>query len=326
MVMKIKKEYIILAVLIVALSLYLLLHKRDRTQSELPVLPGLPTVDIKKIEIAKPGGSVIVLERKDDKWVISPDGHPADAGKVSVMLESIGNLTVSAVVSESKSYERYGLGGTDRIGVKAWTDRELKRDFEVGKEASSFQHTFVKIAGDDRVFHARENFRGRFDQTLDSLRDKTVLKFEPSEVFSIEVRDAQKTLTFERRPVPVEVSGSQESKSPPTGREVVWESSEGKADEAKLTQLLATLSALKCEGYIDDRKRNDFKDPVYSIKLKGPEVYSLSLFAKDDKSKNDYSGVSSQNDSPFLLPEHQAARIMIPPGDLMKKADKSPNP
>jgi hypothetical protein len=55
-------------------------------------------------------------------------------------------------------------------------------------------------------------------------------------------------------------------------------------------------------------------------------VYSLSLFAKDDKSKNDYSGVSSQNDSPFLLPEHQAARIMIPPGDLMKKADKSPNP
>jgi hypothetical protein len=324
--MKIKKEYIILVVLIVALSLYLLLHKRDRTQYELPVLPGLPAADIKKIELAKPGGSVILLEKKDDKWVISPDGHPADSGKVGVMLESIGNLAVSAVVSESKSYERYGLGGTDRISVKAWTDKELKRDFDVGKEASSFQHTFVKIAGDDRVFQARENFRSRFDVTVDSLRDKTVLKFEPSEVFSIEVRDAQKTVTFERRQIPVEVNVSQQSKSPPTGSEEVWESSEGRGDAARLTQFLATLSALKCEGYIYDRKRNDFKDPIYSVKLKGREVHSLSLFAKDDQNKKDYLGVSSQNDSPFLLPEQQAVRIMTAPGDFMKKADKSPNP
>ena len=71
------------------------------------------------------------------------------------------------------------------------------------------------------------------------------------------------------------MSVSQESKSPPTGTEVVWESSEGKADEAKLTQLLTSLSALKCEGYIYDRKRDDFKDPLYTIKLKGPEVLQL---------------------------------------------------
>jgi hypothetical protein len=317
--MKIKKEYIILAVLIVALSLYLILHKGDRTEYELPVLQALPVADVNRIEIAKPGGSVIALERKDDKWVISPEGYPADAGKVSVILETIGNLTLTALVSESKSYERYGLGGGDKISVKAWTGKGLKRDFDVGKAASSFQHTFVKIAGDDRVFHARENFRGRFDQTVDSLRDKTVFKFEPSEVESIEVHDTGKTVTFVRKPVPVEVSAGRESKAPPTGGEVVWESSEGKADEAKLKQLLTTLSALRCKGYVYDRKKGDFKEPVYSIKLKGLEEYALSLFAKDDKNKNDYPGVSSQNGSPFLLPEHLAARIMIPPGDMMKK-------
>jgi hypothetical protein len=316
--MKIKKEYIILAVLIVALSLYLLLHRGDRTQYELPVLQALPMTDIKKIEIVKQGSSAIVLERKDDRWVILPEGYPADASKVSVIREAIGNLTLTALVSESKSYERYGLGGTDKISVKAWTDKGSKRDFEVGKEASSFQHTFVKIAGDDRVFHARENFRSRFDQTVDSLRDKTVLKFEPSEVESIEVRDTGKTVTFVRKPVPVEVSAGQESKAPPTGEDLVWESSDGKADEAKLKQLLTSLSALKCKGYIYDRKKGDFKDPVYTVKLKGPEEYTLSLFAKDDKNKNDYPGVSSQNDSPFLLPEHQAARIMLSPDKILK--------
>jgi lipopolysaccharide export system protein LptC len=49
--MKVKKEYIILAVLIVALSLYLIFHKRDRAQYELPVLQEVPVAEITKIEI-----------------------------------------------------------------------------------------------------------------------------------------------------------------------------------------------------------------------------------------------------------------------------------
>lgn len=324
--MKIKKEYIVLGVLIVALSLYLVFHKRDRTQYELPVIQGLPTSEVMKIEITKPGGLVLLLERKGEKWFISPDGFPADSGKVNAVLESIGNLTVTAVVSESKSYERYGLAAADKIGVKARTDKELKRDFDVGKDASSFQHTFVKIAGDERVFQARENFRGRFDQTIDSLRDKTVLKFEPSEVESIEVRDAQKAAAFVRKPVPVQVNPGQESKSPPAGGKMVWESSEGTVDEAKLTQILATLSALKCKSYIYDRKPSEFKNPIYTVKLKGLEEYGFSLYAKDDKNQTDYPGVSSQSHSPFLFPETQAARLMIPPGDLLKKPGQSPSP
>lgn len=318
--MKVKKEYIILAVLIVALSLYLVLHKRDRTEYKLPALQTLSTANIKKIEIAKPGESAVVLERKNDKWVISPQGYPADDGKVSSILDAVGNLTLTALVSESKSYERYGLGGADKISVKAWTDKELKRDFEVGNPASSFQHTFVKIAGDDRVFQARENLRSRFDQTVDNLRDKVVLKFEPSQVESIEVRDKEKTVTFVRKQVPVEVSAGKEGKTRPTGEEVVWESSEGKADEAKVKQLLTGLSALRCNGYIYDRKKGDFKDPVYSIKVKGTEEYTLSVFAKNDKNKNDYPAISSQSDSPFLLPDYQASRIMLPPDQMIKKS------
>jgi Domain of unknown function (DUF4340) len=318
--MKVKKEYIILAVLIVALSLYLVLHKRDRTEYKLPALQTLSTADIKKIEIAKPGEPAILLERKNDRWVISPQGYPADDGKVSVILDAIENLTLTALVSESKSYERYGLGGADKISVKAWTDKGLKRDFEVGNPASSFQHTFVKIAGYDRVFQAREDLRSRFDYTVDSLRDRVVLKFEPSQVKSIEIHDVGKTVTFVRKPVPVEVSAGKEGKTRPTGGEVVWESSEGKGDEAKLKQLLTSLSALKCKGYIYDRKKGDFKDPVYSIKVKGPEEYTLSVFAKNDKNKSDYPGVSSQSDSPFLLPEYQASRIMLSPEQMIKKS------
>ena len=117
--MKVKKQYIILAVLIVALRLYLVFHKRDRTLYELPVLQEVPVAEITKIEISKPDGTTIALEKTDDRWLIAPEAYPAEAGKMSVVLESLGNLTLTALVSESKSYERYGLSKEEKIGVKA---------------------------------------------------------------------------------------------------------------------------------------------------------------------------------------------------------------
>lgn len=316
--MKVKKEYVFLAVLIAALVLYLIFHERDRTQYELPVLQEVPGAEITKIEVFKPDGTAVTLERKDDRWTIAPEAYVAEAGKVSVMVESIGKLTLTALVSESKSYERYGLNKEERIGVKAWAGNELKRDFEVGKAASSFQHTFVKMAGDNRVFHARENLRSRFDQTVDGLRDKTVLKVESSEVQSIDLNDGKKTLSLARKPVPVEVGQSQEKEPSSSQEQVVWESAEGKVDESKVTQLLSALSNLKCSAYLYDKKKGDFKEPVYTIKLKGLQEHVLSFFSRDDDKKNDYPGTSSQNDSPFLVPEHQAKRIMLPLDQVVK--------
>jgi hypothetical protein len=316
--MKVKKEYMILAVLIVALCLYLVFYKRDRTQYELPVLQDVPAAEITKIEISKPDGTTIALEKMDDRWLIAPESYPAEAGKMSVMVESIGNLTLTALVSESRSYERYGLSEEEKIGVKAWAGEGLKRDFEVGKAASSFQHTFVKMAGDPRVFHARENLRGRFDQTADGLRDKTVLKLEPSEVQSIEINDGKKSVSIARKPIPVEVGRTKDKEPPSSPEEGVWESAEGKVDESKVTQILTALSNLKCTAFIYDRKKGDFKEPVYTLRLKGLEEHTLSFFNKDEKNTDDYPAVSSQNDSPFLMSEHQANRIMLPLDQVVK--------
>ena len=52
--MKIKKEYVILVVIIVALSLYLILRDRDRTHYQLPTVSKIAGKDISKIEILTP--------------------------------------------------------------------------------------------------------------------------------------------------------------------------------------------------------------------------------------------------------------------------------
>ena len=98
----------------------------------------------------------------------------------------------------------------------------------------------------------------------------------------------------------------------------MWQSAEGKVDEPKMTQLLSSLSNLKCRTYIYDRKKSDFKTSVYTVKVKGMEEHSLSLFAKNEKDKNDYPAVSSQNDFPFLLSDHQAKQIMLSLDQIVK--------
>ena len=317
-----KKEYVILVLLIVVLSLYLVFRKQDRTQYELPVLQEVPASEITRMEIVRPGGPALALERKNDGWILLPEAYPAESAKATALLESVRTLTLTALVSESQNYERYGLAKEEKIGVKAWTRVKLKRDFEVGKAAPTSQHTFVLLAGDPRVYQARENLRARLDQTSDDLRDKSVFKLEPSSVESIVLDDGTKTLSLTRKQIPVEVGAGQKKESPAAQEQGVWESPEGKVDDSKVTQLLSALSNLKCRTYLYDQKKSDLKSQVYTVKVKTMEEHRLSLFAKNEKDKNDHPAVSSQNDSPFLLSDQQAKQIMLPLDQILKKPDK----
>ena len=324
--MKTKKEYIILIALILALSLYLFLYKSDRTHYELPETRDIDRKDISKIELAKTDASIL-LEKKGDAWYIEPQGYPADADKVDKMLAVIENLTLTALVSESKSYNRYDLNVEKKITVRAWTGDTLAREFEVGKTASSYRHTFVKLTDDHRVYHARENFRDKFDTAVDSLRDKAVLTFDPDEIQELKVTQNDESVVLRRMQVTEEASPDQEAQaqSPPSpALKTIWQTDGGKqGDDSTLNTLLSTLSNLKCQKYIDDRKKDDFTKPIYTLQLKGTQEYALSIFAKTDKDATDYPAVSSENDYPFVLRASQADNIMKKPDELLKKPEKS---
>jgi len=323
--MKIKKEYVILFSLILALALYLMLRNPDRTHYQLPDVPDIGRADISKIEISKPD-TTIVLDKKDDTWHIAPEGYRANMDRVRNMLEILKGLSVTALVSESRNNSRYDLDDDKKITVKAWTGDTLAREFELGKAATSHQHTFVKLAGDDRIYHAQGNFRGKFDQTLDNLRDKTVLSFDLGEIQEIHITQGGNVIAFALTQLPVEVTAGEaaEGKRPESQKtERVWKTSGGaEGDETQLNRLLSTLSSLQCEAYIDGKNKEDFANPICQVQLKGPKEYTLSIFEKTDKDAKTYPAVSSENDDPFLLPEWQANNLMKKPDELMKKADK----
>ena len=326
--MKIKKEYIILILIIAALSAYLLMRSADRTHYQLPELSGLNKDEIGKIEITQDDKS-IVLKKMDNRWHLEPAGYLADENKVSAMLNVLENLTLTALVSEAKDYVRYDLQAEKRIGVKAWRGDSLQRSFDIGKAASSFRHTFVRLDDDSRVFHAADNFRSKFDFTVDGLRDKTVLSFKTEEIREFEITGDQTSLKLVHMVVPAEPAASPAQKAdtpPPAAVKLEWQSSDRKkGNELSINRLLTTLGDLKCAEYINDRAKEAFSAPVYTVTLKGAQDYRLEIFARLQEDHKNYPAISSASDYPFFLTESQAQQIMITPAEMLKKPESDKN-
>ncbi|MBW2030963.1 MAG: DUF4340 domain-containing protein [Deltaproteobacteria bacterium] len=320
--MKHKKEYLVLALVIIALSAYLFLRHEDRSGYSLPKLPPLPKAAIDRIEIAK-GGRTLTLQRKDDRWVLPPEGYRADPEKVRQILDTLEGLALTALVSERRSYERYGLDEQGRIRVKAWAGDQLSRELEIGRVAPSFQHTFVKMGTMEGVYHAQGNFRGSFDLNLDEIRDKKVLAFSESEITQIEIKEKDRAVILSRQQPPVEVKtsgGGEGKKGEETRQRPAWKSKDGKeVKEERLKDLLFVLSRLKCSRYLYGRKKEEFTEPIYRLHLKGAKDYVFSIYSPEGVEGKEYPSTSSESDSPFYLSEGQAKRIMVPLKEILVK-------
>ena len=322
--MKIKKEYIILAIIIIALSVYLVMRRGDRTLYELPEIPKVSQKEITRLQISK-GNTIIDLNKKDDSWFIAPQEYPADIAKVKNMLDNIENFALTALVSESKNYNLYDLSDDAKVNVKAWQGENLKRDIDVGKSASSFRHTFVKRAGDDRVYHARGNFRNTFDTAVDDLRDKIILTYTVSDIQQVEITQEQQSSILKRTQLPdKEESPSADNKdtdSPPA-QKTVWQTPDGQTgDDAALNRLLNTLSNLRCQTFIEDRGKENFTSPKITIQLKGAQEHSLSIFAKTDEKNTEHPAISSASKYAFLLADSKVESILKTSSDILKKPE-----
>ncbi len=344
---KVKKEYIILAVVIAALLLYLVLKKTDKVHYELPGLKPIETKVLTKIEIKKPD-ETLTLVKKDDKWLIDPKGYPTDETKITGITGTVKDLKLTALASKAKNYSRYDLAKDKVILVKAYQEDKVVREFGIGKTTPSNNHTFVKIEGDDNVYHAAKSFRRDFDKKTADLRDKVVMKLDKNEISEIQLdkKEGEKYL-FTKTAKPVETPEEKKAEdktedkteekktedkeaaqpTPPTPpTETIWASADGKeGNKSNLDAILSQLADLKCDEYIEDKTPEDFKDPVFTVRLKGTKDYTLFIYEKFEKKNKEgesgvekYPMVSSESPYPFLLSKYAAERLMKKEEDLLK--------
>jgi Domain of unknown function (DUF4340) len=322
--MKPKKEFLILAVVIVAAVAYLGLKKTDRTHFDLPDLPKVSGKTLTRLEITNKG-KAFILEKKDGQWRIAPQGWPADEAKVKGVVDIIAGLKVTALVSETRSYARYELDEASRISVKAWRGEKLARAFDIGKSAATHQHTHVHLADDANVYHARENFRNRFDRSASDFRDLSVMDFAADDIQTAQLEAGGKKADLARQAVKGETA---DSKDEPAKTE--WRLADGQpADPAGITGLVGSISRLNCEAFIIGQSPEDFKNPIYTIVLTGKKTHRLEIFSPTGKDAENFPAISSDTPYPFTLSKNQVdgfkdniEKIIQPekPADLEKGA------
>ncbi len=296
-----KKEYIILAALILGLSLYLGLKKDDQTHYTLPEIKTVDTTQVDRLTVRK-GDATIEFKKTGDGWTAGDENFPADKPAVEDMLTVIQNLKLSTLVSEKDDRIRYDLDKDNALDVKAFKGDTLLMAFRIGKPAPSYNHTFVMIENNDAIFHAVNSFRSDFDKTMDEFRDKAVLKFDKDSIKKITLEKAGKTLAL-TRPEPLD-DNAQENKEP---AKAAWQADNGPApDDEAIVSLLDTLSALTCDTYPGGKKADQAdQTPDCKIILENNEKIFLNLYADGEKTL----GTSSMNDYLFELQSYTANNI-----------------
>ena len=326
--MKVKKEYLILLFIIVALSVYLALRNKNQTHFELPHPAQADSQKINRIVITK-GDRTIELDKKDDQWSIAPKGYAADNIKVRNMVKAAVDLTPTDLISESGNYDRYDLTKDKKINVRAFEDKQVVRNFDIGREAPTYQHTFALLGNDPKVYQVRGRLDNTFDQTSDQLRDRTVVSFDKDDISTLTIEKGTQSLALKlaQAPVPSKApaddkkSEASQPKSTPDKPEPQWQDPQGKAvDQASVNSLLGEFSKFSCARFMADQAAETLKDPTWKLTFKGAKgAHTFSVFHPEKEADTELPALSSQSPYAFLIGKSKAENIE-------KKLDKLLNP
>jgi hypothetical protein len=300
--MKGKKELAILFFIIAVLLFYIYNRKDEKTHYQLPEVIEISPDDISKVVIRKNETEIHVISR-EDAWFVGTREYPADSEKIISLLKTISGMNLTALASETDNYAVYDLDEKSRIQVDIYHGEALIRRITIGKPVSSFRHTFVLLDDDRRVFHAEGNLRTDFDRSVSDLRDRNVLTIH-GEIAEVTLKNETDEMKIMRVSASYTTDGPEEADGPTAE----WYTDDNrKVRGEEIEEIINTLSDFQCDDFIEDRKKEDFPAPLFTVSLRSKKTYTISLFQKEE---DQYPAISSESEYPCLVSEWKADRII----------------
>jgi hypothetical protein len=249
------------------------------------------------------------------------------------MLNSAAELTLTALVSDSGNYERYDLTDDKKIHVKAFSKDRTAREFDIGRAAPTNQHTFIKLAGDKNVYHARGSINNTFDHSVDSLRDKTVLSFDKDRIRGLTIQKGGQTISLAQKQIEPKAETKEQpadaatdskeahAADPAAGSKTEWIDSAGeKVDQTAVDSLLSSLSKLQCDSYLADDAGKELKQEKWRLTFTGDQKeYSITTFPAPNEKDPQVPATSSGTQYAFQLPQTRVESIEKNMDKLLKQ-------
>jgi hypothetical protein len=264
-----------------------------------------------KIELTN---QVFVLEKSGDQWQIKqPLNVRANSSTISSILDELEFAERSRTITE-KELKGANL---DEFGLEKPRARATLRAKKgtvgllVGNETPTKDALYVQVQGKRTVLVVPKSVYDRLNRTLDDLRDRVVVDFQPASATRLEIKSADRVIELAKS-------------AAPTNTETRWALTRplaARADARKVSELLADLSALRALDF-------ESEDPkeLHTYQLDEPEREVTVWTGESGKTlllgrtlTNNVSKVYAKlksADSIFTVPASTARKFAVQANDL----------
>ncbi|MFQ5716441.1 MAG: DUF4340 domain-containing protein, partial [Nitrospinales bacterium] len=236
------KETIWLSALLLAVVLYYFLvdipflkNKEDEKERAEKILL-FETKDVDEISIESPLQTKVLKRQASDTWeLVKPLETKADNDTAQALLSSLHDARFTKLVEENP--ENLAVYGLDTPSLKIVLKlKDEEKSVLLGDASPVGSSIYLKRGGESKVLLAPAS-RTRWDRSVYELRDKTVLDFNISDIATMEIRQAKKSIQFTQ-----------------TGNQ--WKvnngSIEGKGDSSEITGLLNFIRFAKIKTFVEE--------------------------------------------------------------------------
>src|SRR5215472_3263756 len=173
------------------------LGAQTTTQSaEMPVVSGPDDVD--KISVTNGDKGEVVLEKKDDKWVLSkPVDFRANQENVKQLLNNLKELKAKEIVADNADdsvKKGYELDPPHAVHLVAWKGDEKKVDDWFGK--SGGRGEMMMVEGKPAIYAVSGYSSFVYTRDLKGWRDTEIFKFDDANASSLEIDNTHGKLSF----------------------------------------------------------------------------------------------------------------------------------
>ena len=286
--MKIKKEYILITIIIAVSLLYLTLKKDSGMNYELPELASIGDKPVTAILMVRPEGT-IELTKDGENWVVSPEGYRTLNGKAHSLIDALSELTIQDLISPREDYELYELDDKTAVRLTLYSQQEILREVLVGKTSSSGIYTYIRLPEEKGVFSVREDLSSYLIPREEWL-DKQVISFQPDEVKNLSLTGAGKTLKM--------VKNENDGKS-------IWIREGSETEETAIPDQLKELSRLTALNFLPE---GGTESPLATLTITtGSGDQDLMIY---EKREDGYRARSSYGKGDFLIPAEAGNLIL----------------
>jgi len=233
--------------------------RKDAELAAKRLFPGVEASAVDAIELTTSDGQRARLERADADWrIASPLSAPADGFAVDAIAAALTQLVSESVYDSPQPLDVYALedAGRDVKFRAGGADHGLR----LGRKTPVGGNHYALVVGQSRVYVVSNIAVNALARSLDELREKRVLRFDPAAVERIELRWPDGFVKLARG-------------------EEGWrleQPIEGRADDTTVDDLLNDLAFLRASSFVDAPSPAQVKalepgELVVELALKPPE-------------------------------------------------------